>query len=199
MTNTPRRRPPSAPVQRQYLAGNVRPPPTATLSAASERKNPNPSARQHPRHGIQADLNRRRPIHSAGFPSENYQAAQSLALNPHRPTPPPAHTPPRFPPLRLFRRLPQSAPSRPSLAGVRKPLTGRAISGATAEWPRKLRSSAASGARSVSSTACASFEVRSGVQATIKNPGSPSGIPTLPRPPMLGSALARGIVAARNI
>jgi len=31
-------------------------------------------------------------------PSENREAAQSLALNPHRPTPPPAHTSPRFPP-----------------------------------------------------------------------------------------------------
>src|SRR6266446_7585574 len=45
-------------------------------------------------------------------PSPLFQTGGSgptSALNPHRPTPPPAQTPPRFPPLRLFGRLPSSA------------------------------------------------------------------------------------------
>jgi hypothetical protein len=42
-----------------------------------------------------------------------------------------AHTPPRFPPLRLFGRLPPSPSSRPSVAGVRNPLTS-AVALATA-------------------------------------------------------------------
>src|SRR6516225_7189198 len=40
---------------------------------------------------------------------------------PHRPTPASVRTPPRFPPSRLFGRLPPCTPSRLCLAGVRKP------------------------------------------------------------------------------
>src|SRR6516164_7157459 len=42
---------------------------------------------------------------------------------PHRPTPASVRTPPRFPPSRLFGRLPPCTPSRLCLAAVRKPLT----------------------------------------------------------------------------
>ena len=45
------------------------------------------------------------------------KSKQTPALNPHSPTPPPAQTPPRFPPSRLFGRLP------PCIA--RTPVTGR--------------------------------------------------------------------------
>src|SRR5215475_5144361 len=55
--------------------------------------------------------------------SEIGKSNQKRALNPHIPTPPLAQTPPRFPPSRLFGRLPPSPSSRPCPAGVRKPLT----------------------------------------------------------------------------
>src|SRR6516165_6218502 len=55
--------------------------------------------------------------------SEIGKSNQTRALNPHSPTPPLAQTPPRFPPSRLFGRLPPSPSSRPCPAGVRKPLT----------------------------------------------------------------------------
>jgi hypothetical protein len=55
--------------------------------------------------------------------SEIEKSNQTSALNPHSPTPPLAQTPPRFPPSRLFRRLPPSPSSPPCPAGVRKPLT----------------------------------------------------------------------------
>jgi hypothetical protein len=53
------------------------------------------------------------PLTQPASPSENHKAAQSLALNPHRPTLPPRHTPPRFPRLRLFGRLPPNTSSCP--------------------------------------------------------------------------------------
>jgi hypothetical protein len=37
---------------------------------------------------------------------------QTPTLNPHSPTPLPAQTPPRFPPSRLFGRLPPCTPAR---------------------------------------------------------------------------------------
>jgi hypothetical protein len=43
---------------------------------------------------------------------ETERSGHAPALNPHRPTPLPAQTPPRFPPSRLFGRLPPCIPSR---------------------------------------------------------------------------------------
>ena len=57
------------------------------------------------------------------FPFESEKSVQTPALNPHSLTPPPVRTPPRFPPSRLFGRLPPCIPSRLRLAGIRKPLT----------------------------------------------------------------------------
>jgi hypothetical protein len=72
-----------------------------------------PSARRHAAHRAHANQNHRShyPFKPA-VPSESGQVAQNLVLNPHRPTLPPAHTPPRFPPSRLFGRLPPCSPSR---------------------------------------------------------------------------------------
>ena len=42
--------------------------------------------------------------------------------------------PPRFPPSRLFGRLPPCTPSRPCLAGIRKPLTTPDLRGGAREW-----------------------------------------------------------------
>src|SRR5262249_3406713 len=53
--------------------------------------------------------------------SETGKSDQTLASNPHRLTPPPAQTPPRFPPLRLFGRLPPCTPSPPMHAAGRNP------------------------------------------------------------------------------
>src|SRR5947207_928508 len=63
------------------------------------------------------------PLTRPASPAESDEATQSLALNPHKLIPPPPHTPPRFPPSRLFGRLPPCIPSRLRMAGVRKPLT----------------------------------------------------------------------------
>src|SRR5262249_30088559 len=56
------------------------------------------------------------------FPFENQKSDQTPALNLHSLTPPPVRTPPRFPPSRLFGRLPPCIPSRLRLAGIRNPL-----------------------------------------------------------------------------
>src|SRR5436190_16535470 len=63
------------------------------------------------------------PLTRPASPAESDEATQSLALNPHKLIPPPPHTPPRFPPSRLFGRLPPCIPSLLRMAGVRKPLT----------------------------------------------------------------------------
>ena len=57
------------------------------------------------------------------FPFESDKSDQTPALNLHSLTPPPVRTPPRFPPSRLFGRVPPCIPSRLRLAGIRKPLT----------------------------------------------------------------------------
>src|SRR5438105_9948358 len=48
-------------------------------------------------------------------------------LHPPRPTPASVRTPPRFPPSRLFGRLPPCIPARLRPAGIRKPLTKAAL------------------------------------------------------------------------
>ena len=96
----------------------------ATLSAAFHRKSANPSAPQRPTTPTKITV---APLIHPAFPFQNHQATQRLALNPHSPTPPPAHTTPRFPPSRLFGRLPPCIRSRPRTAGIRKPLTEAAV------------------------------------------------------------------------
>src|SRR5262249_39775120 len=66
---------------------------------------------------------------------------QAPAPNPHRSTPPPARTPPRFPPPRLFGRLPPCTPSRMCLAGIRKPLTTAVDFAVECEWLRPAQCS----------------------------------------------------------
>src|ERR1700758_2693608 len=56
------------------------------------------------------------------LPIKSQKSHQTPALNLHSLTPPPVRTPPRFPPSRLFGRLPPRLPSRLRLAGIRKPL-----------------------------------------------------------------------------
>src|SRR5690242_6334684 len=71
-----------------------------TLSLDLGRQNPDPSARpaRGPRHARQP----KSPTPLA-VPSESGQVAQNLALNPHRPTLPPAHTPPAVSSFEAFR------------------------------------------------------------------------------------------------
>src|SRR6516165_10995342 len=75
-----------------------------TLSRDLGRQNPGPSARRHGAHGTHANQNHRPryPLKPA-VPSESGQVAQNLALNPHRPTLPPAHTPPTVSSFEAFR------------------------------------------------------------------------------------------------
>ena len=91
------------------------PPATATLCRWHPQPRPRPpkprSFSTPARHGTHSNQNHRpRYSFKPAAPSESGQVAQNLALNPHRPTLPPAHTPPRFPPSRLFGRLPPCAP-----------------------------------------------------------------------------------------
>src|SRR4029077_11459142 len=79
------------------------------LSLDLGRQNPGPSARRHGAHGTHANQNHR-PRHpfKPAVPSESGQVAQNLALNPHRPTLPQAHTPPAVSSFEAF-RTPASA------------------------------------------------------------------------------------------
>src|SRR4051794_30229431 len=93
----------------------------ATVSAGFPCKSANPSA---PQPGTTPTKITLAPLIHPAFPFENDQSSQRLALNPHKPR---YHrrtqTAPRFPPSRLFGRLPPSIRSRLRTAGVRKPLT----------------------------------------------------------------------------
>ena len=97
----------------------------ATVSAAFPCKSANPSA---PQRGTTPTKITLAPLIHPAFPFENDQASQRLALNPHKPR---HHrrtqTTPRFPPSRLFGRLPPCIRSRLRTAGVRKPLTKAAV------------------------------------------------------------------------
>ena len=115
----------AAPVRHRYLAGNADAQPMATVSAAFPCKSANPSAQQRGTTPTKITL---APLIHPAFPFENDQASQRLALNPHKPR---HHrrtqTTPRFPPSRLFGRLPPCIRSRLRTAGVRKPLTIPAV------------------------------------------------------------------------
>ena len=59
---------------------------------------------RHGAHGTHANQNHRpRYPFKPAVPSESGQVAQNLALNPHRPTLPPAHTPPAVSSFEAFR------------------------------------------------------------------------------------------------
>src|SRR5215472_10280578 len=85
-------------------------------------------------------------------------------LNLHRPTPLPAQTPPRFPPLRLFGRLPVSGVTRCSEAGVRKPLTQSDV------HANALAGSNEGGCASSSSSSNTFASLRSGVPKALDEP-----------------------------
>src|ERR1700757_179608 len=95
-----------------------------TLSLDLGRQNPDPSARRPGAHGTHANQNHRpRYPFKPAVPSESSQVAQNLALNPHRPTLPPAHTPPAVSSFEAFRTPASVQPLAQLLAGIRKPLT----------------------------------------------------------------------------
>ena len=71
------------------------------------------------------------PLALPSFPIENQKSDQTPALNLHSLTHRRCELPPRFPPSRLFGRLPPCLPSRLRLAGIRKPLTIPAVRVAT--------------------------------------------------------------------
>src|SRR4029077_6558918 len=99
-----------------------------TLSLDLGRQNPDPSARRHGAHGTHANQNHRpRYPYKPAVPSESGQVAQNLALNPHRPTLPQAHTPPAVSSFEAFRTPASAQPLAQRLAGIRKPLTKAAV------------------------------------------------------------------------
>src|SRR2546423_15461422 len=89
-----------SPLPSLCLSDDDIPPATATLcdgtlSLDLGRQNPDPPARRHGAHGTHANQNHRpRYPFKPAVPSQSGQVAQHLTLNPHRPTLPPAHTPP---------------------------------------------------------------------------------------------------------
>src|SRR5215467_12018127 len=94
-----------SPLPSLRLSDNDIPPATATLcrwppSASTSAT----KARRHEAHGTHANQNHRpRYPFKPAVPSESRQVAQNLALNPHRPTLPPAHTPPAVSSFEAFR------------------------------------------------------------------------------------------------
>jgi hypothetical protein len=88
------------------------------LSLDLGRQNPDPSARWHGAHATLANQNHRpRYPFKPAVPSESGQVAQNLALNPHRPTLPPAQTSPAVSSFEAFRT--------PASVQPLAPLTGR--------------------------------------------------------------------------
>ena len=99
-----------SPLPSLRLSDDAIPPATATLADGTlsldlGRQNPDPSARRHGGpHGTHANQNHRpRYPFKPAVPSESGQLAQNLALNPHRPTLPPTHTPPAVSSFEAFR------------------------------------------------------------------------------------------------
>ena len=113
------------------------PPATATLCRWHPQPRPRPpkprsfsTPARGPRHARQPNHRPRYPFNPAA-PSESGQVAQNLALNPHRPTLPPAHTPRGFL-LRGFSDACLHAGPRAVTAGIRKPLTNFPVPGVRA-------------------------------------------------------------------
>src|SRR6516162_9893935 len=98
-----------SPLASLRLSDDDIPPATATLcqwhpQPRPRLQDPDPSARRHGAHGTHANQNHRpRYPFKPAVPSESGQVAQNLALNPHRPTLPPAHTPPAVSSFEAFR------------------------------------------------------------------------------------------------
>src|SRR5215469_9477849 len=90
--------------RRRYPAGNSHTLPMAPSASTSAAKT---QILQHAGtgpHGTHANQNHRpRYPFKPAVPSESGQVAQNLALNPHRPTLPPAHTPPAVSSFEAFR------------------------------------------------------------------------------------------------
>jgi hypothetical protein len=115
------RSPITAPLRRRHLTGNGRAPPTVTVSAGFLPQNADHSAPHHRSgctHGAQNPL---AALALPSFPIESQKSDQTPAPNPHSLTPAPVRTPPRFPPSRLFGRLPPCLPSRPRLQASENP------------------------------------------------------------------------------
>src|SRR5262249_32088916 len=123
------------PVRQRYPAGNSHTLPMAPSASTSAAKTPDPSTRRHEAHGTHANQNHRpRYPFKPAVPSESSQVAQNLALNPHRPTLPPAHTPPAVSSFEAFRTPASVQPLAQSLPGIRKPLTIPALHAVVPEW-----------------------------------------------------------------
>src|ERR1700748_3146505 len=106
--------PPVRPISRRQLPHSA----DGTLSLDLGRQNTDPSARRHGAHATHANQNHRpRYPFKPAVPSESGQVAQNLALNPHRPTLPQAHTPPAVSSFDAFRT--------PALRGAPRAVTGR--------------------------------------------------------------------------
>src|SRR6202011_2991438 len=118
---------------------------------------------------------------------ETERSGHAPALNPHRPTPLPAQTPSRFPPSRLFGRLPPCIPSRLRLAGVRKPLTIPAVRRTAIEPQGSGRVEMWRGGGRLSISVSAPFVWRclnGSAMAPFPHPAHRTGLADFPHPPL---------------
>src|SRR6516164_6720515 len=141
-----------SPLPSLRLSDDDIPPATATLcrwhpQPRPRPPNPDPSARRHGAHGTHANQNHRpRYPFKPAAPSESGQVAHNLALNPHRPTLPPAHTPPRGFLLRGFsdaylHAAPRAVTGRhPKTLNVSRPSDRRDLTGEFGPKPTLRRS-----------------------------------------------------------
>src|SRR5215472_11424268 len=107
----------AAPVSRRCLIGDACPPPIATVSPAVDRQNGDRSLQDHRSDPARGDQSQPHDDYSAVIPVRYPKIGAIHRLNLHRPTPLPAQTPPRFPPLKAFRT--------PASEHLVTPLTGR--------------------------------------------------------------------------
>jgi len=107
-----------SPLPSLRLSDDDIPPATATLCRWHPQPRPRPpkprsfsTPARAPRHAANQNHRPRYPFKPA-VPSESGQLAQNLALNPHRPTLPPAHTPSAVSSFEAFRTPASVQPSR---------------------------------------------------------------------------------------
>src|SRR6516162_7147338 len=84
----------AAPLPGRYHTGDGDPPPTQSVSAAFDGQNADPSLQHHGSDPAHSDLDQRRSDCSTIVLFQTGGSGPTSTLNPHKPTPPPAQTPP---------------------------------------------------------------------------------------------------------
>src|SRR6516162_6514864 len=93
----------AAPVPGRYHTGDGDTTPTPSVSAAFDGQNANRPLQDYGSDPAHSDLNQHRGDYSTVAPVPNRSIRAYIALNPHRPTPPPPQTPPTVSSPEAFR------------------------------------------------------------------------------------------------